>query len=261
MVKSITKTIVKKIKPVSKSASVVSKKASSVKTPKAVASKVPQTVKQTVSTTEGLSVSVYDQNGKKSSTSTLPKELFGQKINNQLLSQAVRVHLSNQRSGSASTKTRGEVEGSTRKIYNQKGTGRARHGSIRAHIFVGGGIVFGPRPRIFADKLPQKMKRKSLISALSSQCQSHAISIVAGLETLEPKTKLLASAIRTVTDAPHVLLVITKESQQILRTAKNIPYVHVLFADQLNAYDVLVNNHIIFTKDSLTMLKDFVAEK
>src|SRR3989344_6029979 len=112
---------------------------------------------------------VYDLKGAKSGTLALPKEVFGTKVNNSLMAQAVRVYLANQRQGNATTKTRGEVQGSSKKIYRQKGTGRARHGSLRAPIFVKGGIVFGPKPRDFSLDLPKKMKRKALFSSLSAK--------------------------------------------------------------------------------------------
>ena len=120
---------------------VAAPKASKVAVPKAEKKAVVEKVARKV---DGLNVQVFSTDGSEKGTMVLPKEVFGEKINKQLMSQFVRVYLANQRQGGANTKTRGEVEGSSRKIYKQKGTGRARHGSIRAHIFVGGGVVFGP---------------------------------------------------------------------------------------------------------------------
>ena len=130
---------------------------SRVKTTKAV------TVGKTVATkknTAGLTVDVYDTRGKVVEKMHLPKDIFGVDVNQQLIAQAVRVYLANKRQGTVSTKTRGEVTGSTRKIYRQKGTGRARHGSIRAPIFVHGGLVFGPKPRDYSMKFPKKMRKQ-----------------------------------------------------------------------------------------------------
>src|SRR3990170_6251019 len=141
--------------------------------------------------TVSLNVPVVGVDGKTKSKIQLPKELFGAKVNKALLAQAVRVYLANQRTGNAATKTRGEVEGSTRKIYRQKGTGRARHGAIRAPIFVGGGIVFGPRPHDFHLDFPKKMKRRALGSALTSKLGSGDVIVVSGLSDLEPKTKYM----------------------------------------------------------------------
>jgi large subunit ribosomal protein L4 len=117
----------------------------------------------------GLKLSVYDLKGAIAESLTLPKEIFGAKINNSLMAQAVRVYLANQRRGTLKTKSRGEVAISTRKIYRQKGTGRARHGAKSAPIFVGGGIAFGPKPRDFSMKLNQNMRRVALFSALSAK--------------------------------------------------------------------------------------------
>src|SRR5581483_3879222 len=124
-----------------------------------------------------LSASVYDLKGKAIGRVTLPSEVFGVEENPHLLAQAVRVYLANQRQGTVSTKTRGEVQGSTRKIYRQKGTGRARHGGIRAPIFVHGGIVFGPKPREFSLSMPQKMRRLALFTALSGKVKDGELKI------------------------------------------------------------------------------------
>ena len=120
--------------------------------------KAEVSIVEKVSEKATVSVNVVGIDGKISGKIALPGEIFGEKVNKALLAQAVRVYLANQRQGNASTKTRGEVEGSTRKIYRQKGTGRARHGSVRAPIFVKGGIVFGPKPRDFSLDMPKKKK-------------------------------------------------------------------------------------------------------
>ena len=153
---------------------------------------VAKTVKSPVSK---LTVSVYGMDGKSSGTVTLPKEIFGEVVNKKLLAQAVRVYMANKRQGNASTKTRGEVEGSTRKIYRQKGTGNARHGSIRAPIFVKGGIVHGPKPRDFGLDLSKKMRRKALFSALSAKLQDGDVKVVSGFEKMTPKTKQFVSVL------------------------------------------------------------------
>src|SRR5258708_225116 len=173
--KETVKKSVKKIakpegKPVKK------EEAKKVSTPVAVSEVSEESVKEEVSVSKKtekkytpVSVDVIGVDGKVSGKVSLPGEMFGEKVNKTLLAQAVRVYLANQRQGNASTKTRGEVDGSTAKIYRQKGTGRARHGSKRAPIFVKGGLVFGPKPRDFSLALPQKMKRKALFGALSAK--------------------------------------------------------------------------------------------
>lgn len=179
----------------------------------------------------------------------LPKELFGSKVNEKLLAVAVRVYLANQREGSAKTKTRGQVEGSTRKIYRQKGTGRARHGSIRAPIFVGGGIVFGPVPRDYHLTMSKSVKRAALLSALSAR--KNDTKIISELDTLEPKTKKAASALKNAGITGSTLLVVASESQSLSRAARNLKTVDLIGARDLNPYAVLTHKYIVFTKKSL----------
>ncbi|MBI2404853.1 50S ribosomal protein L4 [Candidatus Gottesmanbacteria bacterium] len=208
---------------------------------------------------EKLSASVVNVAGKVKGRIQLPKELFGVKVNKQLLAQAVRVYLANQRVGGASTKTRGEVEGSTRKIYRQKGTGRARHGAIRAPIFVGGGIVFGPKPRDFGLKMPAKMKKAALASALTSQLVGNNIIVVDGLETLAPKTKLFADVFHKIGATKKTLFLIPNDAKMLARATRNLSNVDVLSAVNVHPYTVLSHEKIVFTKDALTHLsKKFV---
>jgi len=204
------------------------------------------------------SASVYDTKGKVVGRVSLPSEVFGLEENPKLLSQAVRVYMSNQRQGTASTKTRGEVRGSTRKIYRQKGTGRARHGGIRAPIFVGGGVALGPKPRDFSMSFPQKMKRLALFNALSSKLRDGEIKILANLEKIQPKTKIMAKVLKTL-DANGKTLLITpggfKDFGNIYKSARNIQGVKILTATTLNTYEVLDNSKIILMKDSIDQIK------
>ena len=183
---------------------------------------------------------------------TLPIEIFGQKDNKQLVTQAVRVFL-NQRVGGASTKpgTSGRIYA---KIYNQKGTGRARHGSIRAHIFVGGGVAFGPVTHDFSLSMPTKMKRKALHCALSSQFQAGNIVLVDGLEALKLKTKHMAKALSAVSGAASSLLVLSKNSEAVAQIARNIEGVDIIPATSLNTYEVLSHKKIVFMKDAVGMI-------
>lgn len=183
-----------------------------------------------------------------------PKELFGIPTNEQLLAQSVRVYLAGQHKGTASTKTRGQVEGSTRKIYRQKGTGRARHGSVRAPIFVGGGIVFGPKPRDFSLKLPKSMKRKALLVALSKQCGQQAVRIVDGFDKLELKTKVFFSSIGNIGCEGSVLVVTGPKTGNIRRALRNIECVDTIAFHSLNVYDVLFHKHVLMTKDAFLAL-------
>ncbi|MEK7065391.1 MAG: 50S ribosomal protein L4 [Patescibacteria group bacterium] len=207
--------------------------------------------------TNTLSAPVLGVDGKAKGRMQLPPELFGAKINKQLLAQAVRVYLSNQRAGTASTKTRGQVEGSTRKIYRQKGTGRARHGSIRAPIFVGGGIVFGPHPRDYRLELPKKAKRAALAAALTSQFSKGNIVIVDGLSELPPKTKEMAKTLHTVGATGKTLLA-TGGEVAVTRAARNIADVDVMLANNLYAYAVLSHQKVVLTKDAISTLRKHV---
>jgi large subunit ribosomal protein L4 len=212
---------------------------------------IKKIVKKEKKPVDGVSISVVDVAGKPAGKMTLPKDLFGVKVNKPLLAQAVRVYLANQRSGSASTKTRGEVEGSTRKIYKQKGTGRARHGGIRAPIFVGGGIVFGPKPRDYSLKLPKAMKKAALASALTCQFIDGKIIVVDGLVKLAPKTKLMAKAFAAVGTGTNVLLVTTQAADGVVRACRNLAGVDTIRAQSLNTYTILSHKKIVFMKEAV----------
>lgn len=209
----------------------------------------------------GLSVSVYDVKGKIAGHMNLPSEIFNAKINDSLMSQAVRVYLANQRQGTSKTKDRGEIDRTGKKVWQQKGTGRARHGSRRAPIFVGGGVVFGPRPRDFSLNLSKKMKTLALFSALSSKLKDQEIKIVKGLETVAPKTKIMVGVLKSlgINDDKKVLFVIPKagqESQNVYRASRNIEGINILTANTLNTYKVLDNELILLMKDSIDIIKD-----
>jgi large subunit ribosomal protein L4 len=237
---------------------VVTKKAAAVKktvvVKKAIVKEAP---KET-----GLKLSVYDLKGAIAESLTLPKEIFGAKINNSLMAQAVRVYLANQRRGTLKTKSRGEVAISTRKIYRQKGTGRARHGAKSAPIFVGGGIAFGPKPRDFSMKLNQNMRRVALFSALSAKLRDGEIKIVTGLEKIEPKTKKMADVVKKLelnVKGQQLLLVTPKagiDFDNVSKAARNIKGVSVVSSNQLNTYAVLANARILFMKNAIDSLKE-----
>lgn len=198
----------------------------------------------------GILVSVLGIDGKPTGKITLPKALFAAKINKPLMAQAVRVYLSNQRQGSAATKTRGQVEGSTRKIYRQKGTGRARHGGTRAPIFVGGGIAFGPKQRDYHLDFPKKMKRAALASALTLAFGEGKVSVISGLEGIV-KTKIMARTMQSIGPSGSTLLVVAKDSRGVLRAARNIASVDITSEANLHAYTVLSHRKIVFMKEAL----------
>lgn len=208
----------------------------------------------------GLRIAVVGVDGKSKGSMTLPKELFGAEENAKLLATAIRVYRANQRKGHASTKTRGEVEGSTKKIYRQKGTGRARHGGIRAPIFVGGGIAFGPRPRDYSLSLPKRMRRIALASALTRQYKEGNLIVVDGLETLEPKTKRFADAFH----AMHMedgLVVTGGAIGNVIRGARNVANIDLLPATDLHTYAVLAHKKIMVMKNAVRILQETFVEK
>jgi len=222
----------------------------------------PKSVKtEKVAAVSHLSITVTGIDGKAKGKITLPQELFNATVNDKLIAQAVRVHLANQREGSASTKTRTEVTGSTRKIFKQKGTGRARHGSIRSPIFVGGGIVFGPKPRDYSLRLTKDMRSVALAGALTAQYKNGNIICLDGLTGLEPKTKRFAKVFETIDSTKNVLLLVTKDAQNIERGARNLPYLHIIPATDINTYEILTHEKIIVTKEVLKQLGETFIKK
>lgn len=212
----------------------------------------------------GLITDVLDLEGKSVGKITLNPEIFEAKVNKSLIAQAVRVYLANQRQGNASTKTRGEVEGSTRKIYRQKGTGRARHGSIRAPIFVHGGIVGGPKPRDYSLKLPQKMKQKALFAALTAKFKVNEIKILKGLEEIEPKTKKFVTILKKLgleNKKNKILLIALDDAKTLKRAASNIPGVTITAVQRLSTYDVVKNRHLLFMQTALEVMEKHYLKK
>lgn len=262
------KTVKKEVKPVAKPVKKVAATKKDVSTDAQKEVKVAtETVKAegTVSvkkekTYATVSIDVVDLSGKVTGKVSLPGEMFGDKVNKVLLAQAIRIYLANQRQGNASTKTRGEVEGSTRKIYRQKGTGRARHGGIRAPIFVKGGIVFGPKPRDFSLAFPQKMKKKALFSALSAKVKDNEVTVIDGLGSIEPKAKVFANMLKSLgmVDKKRKLLFITagKDVVSVLRAGRNIEGVSFLSSKQINTYEVLATKRLVMMKDAIDEMKE-----
>lgn len=205
-------------------------------------------------------IDVFNIKGEKTGSLSLPKEIFAAKINPQLMAQAVRVYLSNQRRAGAKTKTRAEVSGSGRKIWRQKGTGRARHGDMYAPIFVGGGVAHGPTGKEnFKLKMSQKMKRKALFSALTSKFQAGEIVAVKGLEKMKPKTKEMVKILEKLklkTKNLKALIVLSETVENIIRPARNIKGVNLTQANFLNTYEVLNAGKLVFMKKSVDKLKE-----
>ncbi|MEV0664632.1 50S ribosomal protein L4 [Actinomadura luteofluorescens] len=187
----------------------------------------------------------------------LPAEVFDAKTSVPLIHQVVVAQLAAARQGTHATKTRGEVSGGGKKPYRQKGTGRARQGSTRAPQFAGGGVVHGPQPRDYSQRTPKKMKAAALRGALSDRARFGRVHVVDNLiEGDTPKTKTALKALRDVTGAKRVLLVLDREDDVTWKSLRNEPSVHVIVSDQLNTYDVLVNDDVVFTK---TAYDEFVS--
>jgi large subunit ribosomal protein L4 len=175
--------------------------------------------------------------------------IFDQKVNIPLIHQVVVAQLAAARQGTHKAKTRGEVRGGGRKPYRQKGTGRARQGSTRAPQFAGGGTVHGPQPRDYTQRTPKKMKAAALRGALSDRASHGLVHVISALvEGESPKTKDALTALRSVTEAKRVLLVLDREDDVTWKSLRNEPSVHVIVSDQLNTYDVLVNDEVVFTE-------------
>ncbi len=208
-----------------------------------------------------LSVPVLSLVGLSTGTLSLPKEIFGEKVNKALLAQAVRVYSTNQKTQPGNTKTRGEVIGSTRKIYRQKGTGNARHGAKKAPIFVGGGITFGPKSRMTILALPKKMRKVALISALSQKMQDGEVVGLDSLEKATGKTKQmfkLANSLWQMAGGKKKksLLIINDQKLDIAaRAVNNIQGISFLTVSQLNAYEVIRHQSLVLTRAAVERLQ------
>ena len=202
---------------------------------------------------------VLDTAGKKAGSVELPADLFDVQTNIPLIHQVVVAQLAAARQGTHKTKGRGEVSGAGRKPFKQKGTGRARQGSIRAPQMTGGGIVHGPVPRSYAQRTPKKMIAAALLGALSDRARGSRLHVVETLSIADERiTKAAAAYLGGIASSKHVLVVIERDDEQSLLSVRNLPTVHVLSQDQLNAYDVLVSDDIVFTKAAF---EAFVASK
>lgn len=210
-----------------------------------------------------LETQVYNLQGKSVGKMQLPEKIFSAKVNPVLLAQAVRVYQVNQRIGTHSSKTRTQVAGSTRKIYRQKGTGRARHGDVKAPIFVGGGVAHGPTPTDYHLLLPAKMKRLALFGSLTDKFQNNGIRIITGLKEVESKTKNIISMLKNLDLAQKdgdlsdkTLLVLPASLKNIVLAGRNIDNFGMKEAKLLNTYDVVASQNILFMKEAVKTLEE-----
>ena len=205
------------------------------------------------------SVDVVNASGTKTGTAELPAEIFDVPANIPLIHQVVVAQQAAARQGTASAKTRSEVRGGGIKPWRQKGTGRARQGSIRAPHFTGGGVVHGPQPRDYSQKTPKKMKAAALRGALSDRARAGRVHVVSEFVTGEtPATKAALAVRSAVIDDRLALVVHTRSDELTALSLRNVPTVHILFADQLNTYDVLVADDVVFTSAALA---EFLGEE
>ena len=209
-----------------------------------------------------LKLDVHTADGGTNGQVELPADIFDREASIALMHQVVNAQLAAKRQGTHSTKTRGEVSGGGRKPFRQKGTGRARQGSIRAPHFTGGGISHGPKPRDYSQRTPKKMKAAALRGALTDRARHSRIHVVEELVPGQnPSTKAARAFIERLTDRKSVLLVLGREDKTAWKSARNLPDVHILVADQLNTYDVLESDDVVFSVEALTSFINHASKK
>ena len=201
----------------------------------------------------------YENDGREAGTVDLPASLFAAEINEAVIHETVVSYLANQRQGTASTKERSDVRGGGKKPYRQKGTGRARAGTIRSPIWRGGGTVFGPHPRKYTKRLPRKVKRIALKSSLTARANEGAILVVKSLRFEEPKTKLFAGMLKNMDVGRKVLLVLEDAHLATIKSARNIPGVRVTLANMVTTYDVIWADKIVITADAVKKMEEVFA--
>jgi large subunit ribosomal protein L4 len=207
-----------------------------------------------------MEVPVFNTAGKQVSTYDLPEIIFRAKINRDLMHQALVRQLANARLGTHKTKGRSEVNRTTAKMYRQKGTGRARHGSRKAPIFVGGGVAHGPQPRKYTKNMPRKMRRAALRSALSAKAGQGNIILVDELGLNEPKTKAIAGVLSTLAGESSALVLLAERNEMVEKSARNLADVKTLRANYLNIRDLLGYDKIVMPLAALNVVTDFLGQ-
>ncbi len=207
-------------------------------------------------------VSVYNQQGKEVGKMTLPVKIFDRPFNADLINQAVNAQLANARIQRAQTKDRSEVRGGGKKPWRQKGTGRARHGSIRSPLWSGGGVTFGPRgDKKFAKKINRQMKRQALLAVLSAKRRDEEVIILDELKLTQPKTKEAAQILKALAEGAKkelqrgALLALPEKESSVLRAFKNLPKIELIGAKNLNILDLLSNKYLILLKNSIEAME------
>ena len=206
-----------------------------------------------------MEMKVVNSSGKKVGTIELNAAVFEQEYNESLIHQVVVAQLANKRQGTKSTLTRAEVRGGGIKPWRQKGTGRARQGSIRAPQWIKGGVVFAPKPRDFSQKINQKMKVAALKSALSQKVRDNEITIINEIKAENGKTKEIATILKNLKMEKRVLLVVGERDELVIRACHNIENVTLINASLINVYDVVANANCIMTKDAVNKIEEVYA--
>lgn len=205
---------------------------------------------------------VYNMAGDPVGEYELPEDIFGIKPNRGVMHQALERQLANARLGTHKSKTRGEVRGGGRKPWRQKGTGRARHGSIRSPIWAGGGVAFGPRPRKYTKKMPRKMRRLALRSALSVKARAGQLILVDELVMERPRTQEMAEVLDRLTgDQGSVLILMPGKDLAVEKSVSNLPYAKTLHARYLNIRDLLGYDYVIAPLDSVAIIEAFLGQR
>lgn len=201
-------------------------------------------------------IKVYKQTGAEAGTMTLDDSVFGVEFNEALVHQVVVAQLNNKRQGTKSTLTRTEVRGGGIKPWRQKGTGRARQGSIRAPQWTGGGVVFAPKPRDFSQKINKQMKRGALCCALSGKVADEGFVVVDEIKLAEARTKEMVKVLDALKIDKRVLLVVTDADEAVVRAANNIPTVTTINTSLINVYDVMANEKLVITKEAVKKIEE-----
>lgn len=200
---------------------------------------------------------VYNQEGKEIGSTLLPKEIFDVKMNSDLLHQVVVSQMANRRQISAHTKDRSEVRGGGRKPWRQKGTGRARHGSIRSPLWKGGGVTFGPRKdKVFKKEIPVKIRRKALFMVLSEKVRKNLLVILDELKIDKIKTKEMVEILQKLPCKKSCLIVLPNYEKKLILSARNIPGVSTIEARNLNVLDLLSSKYLLALKDTTKIIKE-----
>lgn len=211
-----------------------------------------------------MEANIIDTKGQKVDTVELPVEVFAAPVNVDLMHQAFVRQMANQRLGTHSTKGRSEVSGGGRKPWRQKGTGRARQGSIRAAQWVGGGKIFTPKPRSYEKKMPRKMRHAALRSAVSLKLANEELFIVDELTLKEPKTRLMAEVLKKITGGNHVLVIYPEKDDNyglLMRAIRNLPDAKLILADYLNIRDILGFEKVIVIKSGLDRITEILKQE